>query len=898
MLDERDIPIGTQQQITGDQGADAGQPYPDKVAEVRDRFTYAIGQFERQREEERKDLYFADVDEWDPIARQSRMGEITEDGLAYAKPTHELHMAEPGIQMALEEARAAKLSIELVSRGTKPSLTTRYMQQYIEQIQRESGALDVRMDAIERMLKCGFGVYAVGTRYAEDNPTLDAAVFDQEPYLEPLKDQGTALYDPDAQLIDKSDSRFWIRTMLLPIETRRKRWPNVKPIDDGAFYEDPQQRSSWYSAEPGGRNRHVRVAYYYKRVGNRRLVLFHPEHADGQPVYEDDAPKELKALHKKGDERVRWRYVVDDQIMRCVVDGHNVLEEGPYAGKFFPFIPVFGRRAFIDGVERYRGVISYVRDSCQGLNLMFSAAVQALSQPISWVMGDEQADELEDLWDLLWKNPRVRLPYRPQVEQGQLLPPPTPAPVVASIEHLIGLIQQTRDFIALMTGTPQFTTNANAPRERSQASVEGITEQGSRLYSVYIRQWGSISMLAEGQILVDLIGVLFDRPGRRLRLRSADGKEAEIVIKRPFYHDETGEVVEVKHAACNGTGIIRDELGRPMRDPACEGTGFAPKDDYPETVGQFKVQYIDFSEGQHLLDVTVGRQEENAKRERVTAMGVLAGAAPDYVKFFLDQFFRDLGLPELAERVAKNLPEAQDDLDSAITPLAKQMLAEKDAQLEAMQQALQQANEFIRTEQTKWQGQKEVAEVKGQIELERDRRKHQLVLLEKMAEAQAAGDTEQMRGLIQQAIEGMKGEFMLTKVELETASRERVAGMQAETATTGKAIDASTKQSQQAAQERISAADRASNEREGAAARASTERTAAENRAAGERTGAAERASRERTAAADRQSGERQAAADRAANERSSAADRAVAMNQEQSGSGGSTAKRRRPKKS
>ena len=880
IINERDIPLGTDQ-MQAVPGTDAGQPYPDDVAEVRDRYDYAIERYRHQREAERVDLRFTDIDEWDSGARQAREGEITEDGLAYGKPTNELHMAEPGIQFALEEAREAKLAIKLVSRGTKPSMTTLYLEQYLEQIQRESGAQDVRMDAFERMLKAGFGVYMIGTRYVEKNPKLTLAAFDQEPYIAPVKDQATVLPDPDAEQIDKSDGRFWIRTYMMPLEVRRQKWPDKKVIADASFFEDPNATSDWYDADTNGRNRHCRIAYFYKRLNRQKLILYHPQFGD--PVYEEDAPKELKALHKKKDSQVQARYAVDETILRRVVDGHQVLEEGIYPGRYFPFIPVFGRRSFMDGRERYRGVISFVRDPCQSLNIMFSAAVQALSQPLSWVMGDEMADELEDSWDLLWKNPRVRLTYRPQVEQGQLLPPPSPVALVASVDHLVVLIQQTRDLIALMTGVPQFSTNANAPRERSQAGVEGIAQAGSRLYNVYLAQWATISMLAEGQTLVDLIAVLFDRPGRRLRLRTRDGREAEIIIKQPFYHDENGEAHTVPHERCHGTGVILDENGIPQVDEVCGGTGIAPKDEAPETYQNFKVLYVDFSEAPSVVDVTVGRQEETKKRERVTAMSVLAGAAPDYVRFFIDQFFRDLGLPELADRVAKHLPEAQDDLESAIPPIAKQMLAEKDAELQAVSEALTQAQEWIRTDRVKVQGRLEEVRVKGDVELERERVKAQGELIQKAADAAAKGNLEEVKGIVQQALENIRGEWQMAMKELETASSERVAGVQSDTALAGKAIDAGVKAANQQEQSRIAdadriagqqdgAAERASREREGAAARASSERQAAAGRISTERQAGAERASREREGAAERGARRQQADADRASGEREGAA--------------------------
>lgn len=849
MIDERDIPLGDQGLYNAP--TEGGQPVPDPVTEVRHKFDYCTMRFRYQREQEQADLRFADIDEWEVGARAAREGEITEDGLAYAKPTRSLHAADPGIEMALQDARSARLAVKLVSRGTKPSQTTRYLEQYIQQIQRESRAQDIRMSAVERMLKAGFGVYKLGIRHVEKNPKLDAAAFDQEPFVENIRDQATCLYDPDANMIDKSDGRFWIQTFLMPLEIRKKKWKDVPVTVDGAYFEDPTVKSEWYDADGDGNNKHVRIAYYFYRSAERRLILFHPDF--GNPVYADEAPDELKALHKAKDRRVRARFAEDETIRLRVVDGHNVLEESTYAGKYFPFIPVFGRHSFVNGADRYKGIISTVKEHCESLNLMFSTAVQAVAQPLSWIMGDEQADEeLQEIWDLLWKNPRVRLPYRPQVEQGNLLPAPTPAPLVADINLLVTLIQQTRDLIHYMTGLPQFTTNANAPRERSAASTEEIGVQGSRLYSVYIDQWATISMLLEGMGLIDLIGVLLDRPGRRLRLRTADGKESEIVIKQPFYHDHDGNAHTVPHEACGGTGFLRGPLGEQIPDPGCEGTGVAPRDEAPPAVENFRVQYVDFSEVQDVIDVTVGRQEDNAKRERVGAMSLIASAAPDFVAYYIDQFFRDLGLPELADRIARQLPQTQDDPESAISPIAKQMLAEKDAQLAAVSDALKEAQEFIRTEQVKLGGQLQIARTKGEMDIEKERAKREGDLVRLAAEHGSKAAVEGMRGDVLEKIADIKAtvDMLTTRMKLDT--QERIAG--AEIAEEAREADMA---------EANRAIDQQIQREEGSANRASAERTAAADRAAKERQSSADRAAKERTATADRQSSERTSAADR-----------------------------------
>ena len=769
---------------------------PEVVTKIRRRFE-VVAQLESiQRREEEEDLRFADIDQWTKQARDAREGGNTESGLEYSKPTLVLDLLHTAIEQRLTDARDSKLGVSLSSRAAKPSRSTFYLERLVEKRQRESDATNARMSGFTRAMKCGRGFYQLRVHYVDEAPVPDVSMFDQDVSIHRIKDQSTVYFDPNAQEQDKSDARWCIHTFMLGLEDRKLRWPGKPIITEGAEFEDwASTDHQWYESTDQ-KERRIRIAYYYEKSAKTTKLVYHPDHG---AFTEASMPPELKALVDAKDGLVRVRMSTSEQIHLTVTDGIQELESVPYAGEDFPYIPVIGWEAYAEGIERHRGLVSFVKDPCRAVNTMFSAAVQVLSQPVSLLMADEQSDDHEDEHETLWLHARTTIKYKPQLVvgtggQAQLAPPPAPISMLPSIEHLVVMIQQTRDIISHLTGNPEFTTNANAARERSALAVEQQSQQGTRSMSMFLDQLATISLRKEGKCLVDLLIKLYDRPGRVVWVPGVlDGREAPILIKQPFFRDHTGKATPVPHAACGGTGLLVDPMtGAKTTDAACHGTGIAPKDEAPETWQEHVVEYVDFAESRHAVDIAIGRQEESRRRERLQSLLAMLTGAPDYTPFFLADIFRELNLPRVADRLESKLPEAQDDA-AAFSPQAKQAIAEKDQQLQQLQEAVQNLSKVIETQEIIKQGKLETVRAKGEIDIQRDVLKQQAELAKIGVEAETAMSHEGMAADKAEALERVRQAFALVIKSLDIDSRERIAGAADATAASRTAIDAETR---------------------------------------------------------------------------------------------------------
>jgi len=765
---------------------------PAVVQEVRDRLR-AVQEYESsQREAEQEDLYFADEDQWSDTVRAQREQDLGNagDGEVFSKPTLTLNITAPAIEVIVNDARAAKLGVKLSSRALRPSKTAFYMQGLLEKIQRESAAVSARMSALRRSVKCGRGFYRLVERYRRDVDPLSPEAFDQELEIRRLRDQGTVYFDWDTNQVDRQDGEWCLHSWMLSLDRRERLWPDVKVVNDGSVLADQAQDSDWYDAAGGtGRFRAVRVAYYYRRITENYTVLYHPQHG-----YKFDAKKapngygpehlaspELRKLAKQKGGGVVRRTWSDERLERFVTDGHGVLEQGMYDGRYYPYFGVYGPESFRGGRERFRGLVSLIRDPAQALNMVFSAAIQAVSAPISLLMGDEQADELLDVLNNLWRRPQVVIPYRPQVVEGSnaAAPPPTPVQVMPPVAELVALMQHLRDATMHLAGTPEFTTRANALRERSGAAVETQHELGGRMYAVWLDQLATITMLAEARALVDLIPKKYDRPGRMEWVKNApDGTEAPFIIKQPFYRDAKGMPHPVPHQKCAGTGlIVVPESGEIYADPECGGTGICPRDQAPETYGDSEVEYVDFAEIADAVEISIAPQEDARQQERLKHLLTLAAAAPEAIIYFLDQIMEDLGQHELAERIRAQVPETSAQ-KLPFSAEAKQAIAERDRLIEQQGEALKSANEVIRTEQVKQQGRLEEVRLKGQVELSKEQMRVEGRLVELQAKSEAELTREEATELADLHRQRIQNSFEWLKTRMELESKERIADVE------------------------------------------------------------------------------------------------------------------------
>lgn len=727
------------------------------VQEVVDFHKFATSYYDVQLRAENEDLEFEGVDAWSADARERR-DEHTDEATGRvipAKPTLSVHLLDQNIQQVVSEARQARLALTVRPKsGLSTTKTAGYFKGLVRNIQVESGALEVRLWALERAAKVGRGGYRVVADYANDGD------FDLDLVLERILDYSTVLWDPYAQRADRSDAERCLVTDWLSEAERLRRWPKTPIIpSDGAFERDDHD---WFAADAQDLgSRRCRIATYYKVIHTRRRLGYHPsfgrgwigESPEDSPI--PVMPPALVALVEREAPGTRMRDVDDRSVMIYITDGTQELERHPWHGRYIPVIELIGKEYFVKGKRRWKGIVANAKDLVTAINVLISAATELAGQmPRSPYMIPEGADAgFEEEWDDLFITNRTRVHYRLTDLEGKPAPPPQRQQQEVQVQGLMLLIRMMHEMYHAVTGSVAPQLRAVNPYDRSGKAIEALQRQGAAGTSNYLDNMATISMLYEGKVLIDAIPKYYDKQGRILNVSGEDADDEQaIMIKVPFYRDEDGTPVPVPCPACDGVGQQKKTAWNPFAPMVpchtCEGSQQATKQNMPKVWQGKEVEYVDFSDGEFKVAAVVDRSFQVKQEEALAGMAQLATAAPEMVPIYADLWVEAMGFSgskQIAERIKARTETGNDDLQE-IPEAYRGRFLRLQAQHQQAMQALQEAQKMLESDSIKSAGQKEIAMIRAAIQGKVEQIKLQGRMLEQRTAGQADERLEVLRG--------------------------------------------------------------------------------------------------------------------------------------------------------
>ena len=724
-----------------------------KVQEVIDAFAFAKSYETEQRQAEDAEETFVDVDMWLPEHRESRGEHIDSvtGRKVVAKPTLSINLFEQNLQQIVSESRQAKLALTVKPKaGIANTKTAGYYKGLIRNIQVESGALEVRLWALERASKIGRGFYLITAEFANDGD------FDLDLVLKRILDQSTVYWDPYAQHAAYKDADDCVVTDWISLDARKRRWPQ-KPIvvPEGAFEDDG---NDWFAADADDPSKkRVRIATYYKVQHTDRMRGFHPQTGS---MWLDEMPLEIAAAAKAKAPGTGLRPVDQRSVIIRIVDGTQVLEETPWLGRYIPVITVIGKEKFIKGKRRYQGHVANVQDILRAINVIISSATEIAGSMsrAQWVMYAGQDAGFEDMWDDAPVRGYNRLYIDPDAKSasGETLPLPQRQQPEPPIQGLILLLNMMQQMYHAVSGSVAPQLRAVNPLDRSGKAIEALQRQGAAGTSNYLDNLATISMPYEGEVFISAIPKYYDTPGRILMVMGEEhDDEIAIMLKRPFIRNGDGQPIAVPCQVCQGKGEIPGPLWNPFigpsQCPACQGTTFATHETMPETWQEQPVEYVDFADGEFKVIASLDRSYQTKQEEALAGMTALAESAPQLVPLYAHLWVRAMafsGSGEIADLIKSKMDAGEDD-DEALKNLPPAIRARYSALKQQHQealQALQQAQQLLQTDAVKNAGQKEIAALKAGVQERVERLKIEGRMLEKGADAQADGALEVLRG--------------------------------------------------------------------------------------------------------------------------------------------------------
>jgi len=518
-------------------------------------------------------------------------------------------------------------------------------------IELQSDADQAYLNAVDYAVRMGWGYIRVTTDYIKDDS------FDQEIYIKPIENPFTVYFDPNSIMTDGSDAERCLITTLIPKKTFSAMYPDAE-VDQGFVSRGTGDViGDWIQKEE------IRIAEYWYTIRESVVLL---QLSDGSSIYKDEVDKKLMA--EMGIEIINRRDSVRKKIKWCKVTAMQVLEEGDWAGKYIPIIPVYGQSTIVQGKHKRFGLVRMAKDPQRMYNYWSTALTEtvALAPKAKWLLAEGQDEGHENEWAMANIKAMPVLRYKQTDIDGRPANPPIrQTPEQPPTGAMAAMQSMNLDLQAVI--------GIYDPNQLPQGIQSGKAIQGQQMQAdmTNMHYYDNLtrSIRQVGRIILDLIPKIYDTQ-RAMRIIGDDGKP---------------EIMTINERKMDEQGIMRI-----MNDV---------------TIGEYDV----------VMDTGPGY---NSKRqEAVDSMMALFQAEPSLVQVAGDLLVRNMDFPGadvIADRLAINNPLAQIDDMSDIPPAVQMKLKQGQATIQQMQQQIQQLQMMIKQRQD-IEGVKQEAETKREL---------------------------------------------------------------------------------------------------------------------------------------------------------------------------------------
>jgi hypothetical protein len=260
--------------------------------------------------------------------------------------------------------------------------------------EQDSTAEEAYDNAFEEAVGGGFGAIRLVTEYEDEEDDENEK---QRIRIEPIYDADSSVFfDLDAKRQDKADAKYCYVMYSMTSEEYEDEF-GKSPVSMAKQVNYSEY--DWYSPDL------VYVAEYYLVEYKKETVrVFQTLTGDEERYTEEDFesnPDLEEQLDAVGTIEVRQKKVKKRRVHKYIIDGGSILEDcGIIAGKNLPIIPVYGKRWFVDSVERQMGHVRLIKDTQRIKNMLMSklAEISSLSTVEKPILLPEQISQHEMMW--------------------------------------------------------------------------------------------------------------------------------------------------------------------------------------------------------------------------------------------------------------------------------------------------------------------------------------------------------------------------------------------------------------------------------------------------------------------------------------------------------------------
>lgn len=455
------------------------------------------------------------------------------------KPKFEVNKIHLSVIRIINEYRNNRITVDYVSKdGTKDDKLAETCDGLYRADEHDSVADEAYDNAFEEAVGGGFGAWRLRTVYEDDEDEENER---QRIQIEPIFDADSSVFfDLNAKRQDKSDARFCYVIYSMTRESYKEEW-NDDPTDWPKIIH--QYEFDWATPDV------VYIAEYYKVEDVTETIrvfraIDGTEERYRAKDFEED-PELENTLTAIGSYEVRQRKIKSRKVHKYILSGGKVLEDCGYiAGKCIPIIPVYGKRWFVDNVERCMGHVRLAKDAQRLKNMQLSklGEISALSSVEKPILTPEQVAGHQVMWseDNLKDYPYLLINPITGPDGSQTVSGPvayTRAPNVPPA--MAALLQVTEQDMQDILGNQQ--AGEKLVSNISGKVVEMIQQKLDMQTFIYMSNFAK-AMKRCGEVWLSMAKDIYIEEGRQMKVITENGETDSVTLMQPMVDQKTGEV--------------------------------------------------------------------------------------------------------------------------------------------------------------------------------------------------------------------------------------------------------------------------------------------------------------------------------------------------------------------
>lgn len=455
------------------------------------------------------------------------------------KPRLEVNKIHLAVMRIINEYRNNRITVNFISKDGKEhdNLADTCAKLYRADEQ-DSVAEEAYDNAFEEAVGGGFGAWRLRCVYEDDEDPDDER---QCIKIEPIFDADSSVFfDLNAKRQDKADAKCAFVITAMTYDAYKAEWGEDPASIQKQIY---QTLFDWLTPDV------VYIAEYYKVEEVKEMLSIY-RGIDGSERKVRDSEFELddtleETLEATGFRLVRQKKLKSKRVRKYIINGAKILEDcGHIAGKCIPIVPVYGKRWFIDNIERCMGHVRLAKDPQRLKNMQISklAEISALSSVEKPIFTVEQYQPHQIMWseDNIKNYPALMINSLMDANGNPVASGPVAYTKSPSIPPaMAALLQLTEQDMQDILGNQQ--AGEKVVSNISSKAIELVQNKLDMQTFIYMSNMAR-AVKRCGEVWLSMAKEVFVEPGRKMKGVGEQNEIEYVELIRPVLDQSTGAV--------------------------------------------------------------------------------------------------------------------------------------------------------------------------------------------------------------------------------------------------------------------------------------------------------------------------------------------------------------------